>query len=160
MSGYSLIKIFRTLLLFNFTQTKLFSLFCGLRGIIRPASSRIRYEPFWFWSPFRLMQTKNPISLFTEEVFLFCGVRGIRTPGTNCSVRQFSKLVVSATHPSHQKLCFKQVDKSNIKISFWQFLLNYISEFLNLSPQLFDYQLIDSQIINISANFRAFEIFG
>jgi len=27
------------------------------------------------------------------------GERGIRTPGTNFSVRQFSKLLVSATHP-------------------------------------------------------------
>ena len=30
------------------------------------------------------------------------GERGIRTPGTSCEVRQFSKLVVSATHPRHQ----------------------------------------------------------
>ena len=29
----------------------------------------------------------------------FCGERGIRTPGTGNPVRQFSKLVVSATHP-------------------------------------------------------------
>lgn len=31
-----------------------------------------------------------------------CGERGIRTPGTRNYVRQFSKLLVSATHPSHQ----------------------------------------------------------
>lgn len=30
------------------------------------------------------------------------GERGIRTPGTRNYVRQFSKLLVSATHPSHQ----------------------------------------------------------
>ena len=35
-------------------------------------------------------------------LFSFCGERGIRTPGTGKSVRQFSKLLVSATHPSHQ----------------------------------------------------------
>ena len=29
-----------------------------------------------------------------------CGERGIRTPGTSFPVRQFSKLLVSATHPS------------------------------------------------------------
>ncbi len=33
-----------------------------------------------------------------------CGERGIRTPGTRNYVRQFSKLVVSATHPPH-RLC-------------------------------------------------------
>ena len=32
-----------------------------------------------------------------------CGERGIRTPGTVNPVRQFSKLLVSATHPSHQE---------------------------------------------------------
>ncbi len=31
----------------------------------------------------------------------FCGEGGIRTRGTELSVRQFSKLVVSATHPPH-----------------------------------------------------------
>ncbi len=31
--------------------------------------------------------------------FLFCGEGGIRTPGTHCWIRQFSKLLVSATHP-------------------------------------------------------------
>ena len=68
--------------------------------------------------PLQVDKNKNPFSLCAEEVCLFCGVRGIRTPGTNCSVRQFSKLVVSATHPSHRKFCFEQVDKFNIKISF------------------------------------------
>ena len=39
----------------------------------------------------------------TNHLYLsFCGERGIRTPGTGKSVRQFSKLLVSATHPSHQ----------------------------------------------------------
>ena len=33
----------------------------------------------------------------------FRGERGIRTPGTDYSVRQFSKLLVSATHPSLRK---------------------------------------------------------
>ena len=32
------------------------------------------------------------------------GERGIRTPGTRNYVRQFGKLVVSATHPPH-RLC-------------------------------------------------------
>ena len=31
--------------------------------------------------------------------FLFRGEGGIRTPGTLCRIRQFSKLLVSATHP-------------------------------------------------------------
>ncbi len=34
---------------------------------------------------------------------LGCGERGIRTPGTPFEVRRFSKPVVSATHPPHQK---------------------------------------------------------
>ncbi len=58
-------------------------------------------------------------SAFNKKIFLFrvqnrvqvlqltdfqclSGERGIRTPGTDCSVRQFSKLVVSATHPPLQ----------------------------------------------------------
>ncbi len=32
---------------------------------------------------------------------IFCGETGIRTRGTSFPVRQFSKLLVSATHPSH-----------------------------------------------------------
>ena len=35
----------------------------------------------------------------SQNFALFCGERGIRTPGTGNPVRQFSKLVVSATHP-------------------------------------------------------------
>ena len=38
----------------------------------------------------------------TLKTNVYCGERGIRTPGTGKSVRQFSKLLVSATHPSHQ----------------------------------------------------------
>ena len=33
---------------------------------------------------------------------LCCGEGGIRTPGTPCGIRQFSKLLVSATHPPLQ----------------------------------------------------------
>ena len=38
------------------------------------------------------------------QVFLG-GEGGIRTPGTVNPVRQFSKLVVSATHPPHRRDC-------------------------------------------------------
>ena len=36
-----------------------------------------------------------------------CGGGGIRTRGTGFPVRQFSKLVVSATHPLHRVLILK-----------------------------------------------------
>ena len=36
---------------------------------------------------------------YTPNYILFCGERGIRTPGTSFPVRMFSKHVVSATHP-------------------------------------------------------------
>ena len=35
----------------------------------------------------------------TTIVFFLRGEGGIRTPGTHCWIRQFSKLLVSATHP-------------------------------------------------------------
>ena len=41
----------------------------------------------------------------TLKTNVYCGERGIRTPGTGKSVRQFSKLLVSATHPSHHESC-------------------------------------------------------
>lgn len=39
---------------------------------------------------------------YRPAAVISCGERGIRTPGTRNYVRQFSKLLVSATHPSHQ----------------------------------------------------------
>ena len=39
----------------------------------------------------------------TYIVFFSCGEGGIRTPGTPCGIRQFSKLLVSATHPPLQR---------------------------------------------------------
>ena len=36
----------------------------------------------------------------------FCGEGGIRTRGTELPVRQFSKLLISATHPPHPLLIF------------------------------------------------------
>ncbi len=35
-------------------------------------------------------------------VYPFCGEGGIRTRGTELPVRQFSKLLISATHPPHR----------------------------------------------------------
>ena len=49
---------------------------------------------------------------------LFIAVRGGFEPPVRSPVRQFSKLVVSATHPSHRIICMKQDGKFNIKISF------------------------------------------
>ena len=56
---------------------------------------------------------KNP-GLSPGLNFSVCGERGIRTPGTSYPVRQFSKLLVSATHPPLQKLkiAFSKFDKS------------------------------------------------
>ena len=47
-------------------------------------------------------KTKSSMSKLRCFLFSFGGERGIRTPGTGKSVRQFSKLLVSATHPSHR----------------------------------------------------------
>ncbi len=48
-------------------------------------------------------QKKRYKKLKINHLYLLLGgERGIRTPGTGKSVRQFSKLLVSATHPSHQ----------------------------------------------------------
>ena len=38
----------------------------------------------------------------TAESDGFCGEGGIRTRGTELPVRQFSKLLISATHPPHR----------------------------------------------------------
>ena len=47
--------------------------------------------------------TLYPVLPFPNHSFRKdCGERGIRTPGTLIRVRQFSKLLVSATHPSLQ----------------------------------------------------------
>gem|GEM_PF-6643648 len=45
---------------------------------------------------------KSLISLEIRLLFAYAlgGERGIRTPGNDFSLRQFSKLLVSATHPS------------------------------------------------------------
>ena len=55
----------------------------------------------------------------TLKTNVYCGERGIRTPGTGKSVRQFSKLLVSATHPSHQtgRFCnnFLKIHGTDIK---------------------------------------------
>ncbi len=37
---------------------------------------------------------------------MLCGEGGIRTRGTELPVRQFSKLLISATHPPHQTEIF------------------------------------------------------
>ena len=43
---------------------------------------------------------------YPEVCFYLGGEGGIRTPGTPCGVRQFSKLLVSATHPPLQGASF------------------------------------------------------
>ena len=46
---------------------------------------------------------------------LTCGEGGIRTPGTPYEVRQFSKLLVSATHPPIREISERG---ANIKLIF------------------------------------------
>ena len=48
---------------------------------------------------------------FYNFAFLLGGERGIRTPGTSYPVRQFSKLVVSATHPPLQYFINAKIQK-------------------------------------------------
>jgi hypothetical protein len=55
----------------------------------------------------------------------FCGEGGIRTRGTELPVRQFSKLLISATHPPHQGFLF---------INEWQPLPESIRDKLSTSP--------------------------
>ena len=57
------------------------------------------FEPATPWSQTRCANRTAPRP--DNKVF-YCGESGIRTRGTSLKVRQFSKLVVSATHPSHQ----------------------------------------------------------
>jgi hypothetical protein len=46
----------------------------------------------------------------------WCGSWGIRTPGTVKPVRQFSKLVVSATHPNFLfVICFSVISQTRCK---------------------------------------------
>ena len=54
----------------------------------------------------------------------WCGSWGIRTPGTVKPVRQFSKLVVSATHPNFLFLIFMRRYLSNAMQRYYIFL-NY-----------------------------------
>jgi hypothetical protein len=42
-----------------------------------------------------------PEQLFRLQYKQICGEGGIRTLGTELPVRQFSKLLISATHPPH-----------------------------------------------------------
>ena len=54
-----------------------------------------------------MFKQKYPCYQFDIQVILIitCGEGGIRTPGTSYPVRQFSKLLVSATHPPLLKAC-------------------------------------------------------
>lgn len=62
-------------------------------------------------------KSKNGTTIVCNAVF--CGERGIRTPGTRNYVRQFSKLLVSATHPSLLERRWKQ-DKSSAFTPYFQ----------------------------------------
>ena len=53
----------------------------------------------------RLRLTAETKKGFRLEAFFCGGERGIRTPGTSFPVRQFSKLLVSATHPPLRSGC-------------------------------------------------------
>ena len=72
----------------------------------------------------------------------FCGSWGIRTPGTVKPVRQFSKLVVSATHPNFLKARFLKRD-AKVRLYFILakhlarknlFFLNGLVKFLHFRP--------------------------
>tara|TARA_Y100000992_G_scaffold179909_1_gene121479 strand:- start:75 stop:242 length:168 start_codon:yes stop_codon:yes gene_type:complete len=49
-------------------------------------------------------------------MYQFGGERGIRTLGTTCVVRRFSKPLVSATHPPLLKVIYNQIKSGNIVI--------------------------------------------
>ncbi len=63
-------------------------------------------ERFELPTPWSQTRCANRTALHPVDVFfditIKSGERGIRTPGTGLPVRQFSKLVVSATHPPLQ----------------------------------------------------------
>ena len=70
------------------------------------------FEPATPWSQTRcatglryfpnfLYQVSRPRRDYFSKYHLNCGEGGIRTRGTELPVRQFSKLLISATHPPH-----------------------------------------------------------
>ena len=66
------------------------------------------------------------------------GEGGIRTPGTPCGIRQFSKLLVSATHPPLRGAnCW-------CKISAFLLTYNLFSDFFSKNRQCLDYQSLAS----------------
>ena len=57
-----------------------------------------RFELATSWSQTR----RDNRATLRPEYVLNCGGGGIRTRGTELPVRQFSKLLISATHPPHR----------------------------------------------------------
>ena len=73
----------------------------------RKMRTRSRFAPWLFSLMLAYEQARRSIHEKTRTgncagFLLSGGERGIRTPGTRNYVRQFSKLVVSATHPPHR----------------------------------------------------------
>ena len=58
--------------------------------------NQVRYRPALLPELIRESPKKTPGTIFN------CGGGGIRTRGTELPVRQFSKLLISATHPPHR----------------------------------------------------------
>ena len=86
---------------------QIFSLFKKI-GVTNPCNSLIfsvgakGFEPSTPCSQSRCASRTAPYPEKKDDatiVFFLRGEGGIRTPGTHCWIRQFSKLLVSATHP-------------------------------------------------------------
>ena len=99
-----------------FRRNSDFELFVGVAGF-EPTTfcsqsrrdTGLRYTPKIFANirtserRFKIFRRFNRVDCFQSVFFLFaCGEGGIRTPGKGYPLRQFSKLLVSATHPPLQ----------------------------------------------------------